>query len=303
MTFSLTVLGCSSAIPTLTRNPSAHLLNVNERLFLIDCAEGTQLQLRRYHAHIQRLRHIFISHLHGDHFYGLIGLLTTLHLLGRREALHLYAHPMLENIIDLQLKASQSTLLYPLHFHTLRSDQYDRIFEDDVITVHSFPVVHSVPTCGFLFREKLQERTIRKEILGKIKIPVSEMTEIKKGKDYVDEAGIIYKNPTLTIDPPKPRSFAYSADTVYTETIIPYIQNCDLLFHEATFMQDMAAIAKEKMHSTTLEAAAIAEKSHVKKLIIGHFSARYDELKPLLDEARTIFPETYLAEDGSVFHV
>ena len=303
MTFSLTVLGSSSAIPTLTRNPSAHLLNVNERLFLIDCAEGTQLQLRRYHAHIQRLRHIFISHLHGDHFYGLIGLLTTMHLLGRREELHVYAHPLLEEIIDSQLQASQSTLLYPLHFHPLRSDHYEKVYEDAVMTVHSFPVVHSVPTNGFIFREKMQERKIRKDILGKVDIPVSEMSEIKKGKDYIDEEGVVYENSTLTIDPPKPRSFAYCSDTVYTETIIPYIQNCDLLYHEATFMQEMAAIAKEKMHSTTLEAATIAEKSHVKRLIIGHFSARYDDLQPLLNEARTVFPETYLAEDGSVFQV
>ncbi len=303
MTFSLTVLGSSSAIPTLTRNPSAHLLNVNERLFLIDCAEGTQLQLRRYHAHIQRLRHIFISHLHGDHFYGLIGLLTTLHLLGRREELHLYAHPMLEEIIDIQLQASQTTLLFPLRFHPFRSDQYNMVYEDDVMTVHSFPVVHSVSTNGFIFREKMQKRKIRKDILGKIDIPVSKMSKIKKGEDYIDGAGIVYKNSTLTIDPPKPRSFAYSADTVYTETIIPYIQNCDLLYHEATFMQEMAAIAKEKMHSTAIEAATIAEKSHVKKLIIGHFSARYDDLQPLLDEARTVFPETYLAEDGVVFRI
>jgi ribonuclease Z len=303
MTFSLTVLGSSSAIPTLTRNPSAHLLNVNERLFLIDCAEGTQLQLRRYHAHIQRLRHIFISHLHGDHFYGLIGLLTTLHLLGRREELHLYAHPMLEEIIDIQLHASQSTLLFPLHFHPILSDQYNKVYEDDVMTVHSFSVVHSIPTNGFIFREKLQERKIRKEILGKINIPISEMSKIKKGEDYVDEAGIVYKNSILTIDPPKPKSFAYIADTVYTETIIPYIQNCDLLYHEATFMQEMADTAKEKMHSTALEAATIAEKSHVKKLIIGHFSARYDDLQPLLEEARTVFLETYLAEDGSIFQV
>jgi ribonuclease Z len=262
MTFSLTVLGCSSAIPTLTRNPSAHLLNVNERLFLIDCAEGTQLQLRKYHIHMQRIRHIFISHLHGDHFYGLIGLLTTLHLLGRREELHLYAHPMLEEIIDIQLKASQSTLLYPLHFHPLAQDQYDMIYEDDRVSVHSFPVVHSVPTNGFVFREKLLDRKLKEK-----------------------------------------RSFAYCADTIYSESIIPVIQNCDLLLHEATFMHDMAAVAIEKWHSTTIEAATIAEKSHVKKLVIGHFSARYDDLGPLLDEARTVFPETYLAEDGNVFQI
>jgi ribonuclease Z len=301
MTFSLTVLGCSSAIPTLTRNPSAHLLNVNERLFLIDCGEGTQLQLRRYHLHMQRLRHIFISHLHGDHFYGLIGLITTLHLLGRREELHLYAHPMLEEIINIQLKASQSTLLYPLYFHPLQQDQYEKVYEDDLISVHSFPVVHSVPTNGFIFREKLQDRKIRKDILEKMNIPVSVMPEIKKGEDFTDEQGHVHKNSTLTIDPPKPRSFAYCADTVYSESIIPFIQNCDLLYHEATFLQEKIAIAKEKWHSTTIDAASIAKKGHVKKLIIGHFSARYDDLKPLLDEARTVFPETDLAEDGAKF--
>jgi len=303
MTFSLTVLGCSSAIPTLTRNPSAHLLNANERLFLIDCSEGTQLQLRKYHVHMQRLRHIFISHLHGDHYYGLIGLLTTLHLLGRKEKLHLYAHPLLEEIIDIQLKASNTTLLYPLYFHPILRDQYDMVYEDDHITVHSFPVVHSVPTTGFVFREKVQERKIKKEVLEMVDIPLSVMSGIKKGEDFVDEKGKIHKNSTLTIDPPKPRSFAYCADTIYSESIIPFIQNCDLLFHEATFMQDKSSAAKEKMHSTTIEAATIAEKSHAKKLIIGHFSARYDDLQPLLVEARTVFPETYLAEEGSVFQI
>jgi ribonuclease Z len=301
MTFSLTVLGCSSAIPTLTRNPSAHLLNVNERLFLIDCAEGTQLQLRKYHIHMQRLRHIFISHLHGDHFYGLIGLLTTLHLLGRREELHLYGHKVLEEIINIQLRASKSTLLYPLYFHPVMEDQYDNVYEDDVMTVHSFPVLHSVPTNGFIFREKLQDRKIKKEILQIVEIPVSAISKIKKGEDFVDAKGEVFKNSMLTIDPPKPRSFAYCADTIYSETIIPLIENCDLLYHEATFMQDMAAVAKEKMHSTTIEAATIAKKGNVKKLVIGHFSARYDDLKPLLDEARTVFSESYLAEDGSSF--
>jgi ribonuclease Z len=303
MTFSLTVLGSSSAIPTLTRNPSAHLLNVNERLFLIDCAEGTQLQLRKYHMHIQRLRHIFISHLHGDHYYGLIGLLTTLHLLGRKEELHIYAHPLLEEIINIQLKASESTLIYPLYFHPVQQDHYEKIFEDDIITIHSFPVIHSIPTNGFVFREKFQDRKLRKEVIEELDIPVSALPKIKKGEDFTDETGKVHKNSTLTIDPPKPKSFAYCADTVYAESIIPFFQNCDVLYHEATFMNDMAAVAREKTHSTTIEAATIAKKSHVGRLIIGHFSARYDDLKPLLDEARTVFEETYLAEDGSVFKI
>jgi ribonuclease Z len=262
MTFSLTVLGSNSAIPTLNRNPSAHLLNVNERLFLIDCAEGTQLQMRRYHVKFQRIRHIFISHLHGDHFYGLIGLLTSLHLLGRHEELNLYGHPMLKEIIDLQLQASLTTLNYPLVFHPLHLEQYTLIHEDEKITVHSFPLKHSVPTCGFVFREKKPARF----------------------SDIV-------------------RSYAYCSDTAYTESILPYIQGCTLLYHETTFMHDRANNARDKQHSTTIEAATIAMKSSAKALMIGHFSARYDELEPLLAEAKTVFENTILAEDGKSYSV
>jgi ribonuclease Z len=303
MIFSLTVLGCSSAIPTLTRNPSAHLLNVNERLFLIDCAEGTQLQLRRYRVHMQRLKQIFISHLHGDHYYGLIGLLTTLHLLGRREELHVYGPPLLEEIISLQLSASKTTLLYPLFFHQLDMGKYEKIYEDEVVTVFSFPVVHSIPTCGFIFCEKPGERKIRKDVLDKIDIPVSAFPKIKKGEDYVDANGTRYENSFLTHDPPKTRSLAYCADTRYSESYIPYIRNADLLMHEATFMQDMQNAAMEKWHSTTVEAATVALKAHVTRLVINHFSARYDELVPLLEEARTVFENTELAEDGAVFRI
>ena len=263
MTFSLTVLGSNSAIPTLTRNPSAHLLNANERLLLIDCAEGTQLQIRRFHIKFQRIKHIFISHLHGDHFYGLIGLLTSMHLLGRKDELHLYGDPLLKDIIDLQLQASLTTLIYPLIFHLLTPDRYDLLYEDEKVTVHSFPLVHSVPTCGFIFREKKPARNSNTDA----------------------------------------RSYAYCSDTAYSESIITYIQNCHLLYHEATFMQNMAKNAMEKMHSTTIEAATIARKANVKRLLIGHFSARYDDLQPLLEEAKTIFSETILAEDGITIQI
>jgi ribonuclease Z len=303
MTFSLTILGSNSAIPTLTRNPSAHLLNVNERLFLIDCAEGTQLQIRRFHVHFQRIRRIFISHLHGDHFFGLIGLLNSLHLLGRKEELHLYGPPILKEIIDLQLRASKTTLIYPLFFHPLTFDGYEMIYEDEYVTVHSFPLLHSIPTCGFIFREKSASRKIRKEVIAGMKIPVTEMKNLKNGDDYMDDDGRIYRNEELTLDPPAPRSYVYCSDTAYTETVIPWIQQCDLLYHEATFMNDMAGIAKEKWHSTTIEAANLAKKAGVKKLLIGHFSARYDELQLLLEEARSIFPETILAEDGVVIRI
>ncbi|TSA26100.1 MAG: MBL fold metallo-hydrolase [Bacteroidetes bacterium] len=262
MVFSVTILGSNSAIPTLKRNPSAHLLNVNERIFLLDCAEGTQLQLRRYRIHFQRIRHIMISHLHGDHYYGLIGFLTTLHLLGRKDELHIYAPAGLEEIIQMQLNVSSTTLIYPVIFHPLVSAALQPLFEDERVMVHSFPLLHSVPTFGFLFREKIKVR----------------------------------KNPAL-------RAYAYCTDTAYDEQIIPWISGVDLLYHEATFMQDMAAAAAEKMHSTAREAAMIAKKSRVKKLLIGHFSARYDDLTPLLHESRELFPETFLAEDGITINV
>lgn len=302
-TFSVTVLGSSSAIPTLTRNLSAHLLNVNERLFLIDCAEGTQMQIRRYHIHFQRIKTIFISHLHGDHYFGLIGLLTSFHLLGRKDELHLYGPPMLEEIIEIQLKASKTKLLYPLKIHPVFDDSYRQIFEDDYLTVHAFPLLHSVPTVGYIFRERLHERKLRKEILSKIPVPVTEMAKIKKGEDFIDANGKIYKNDLLTTDPPKQRTFAYCSDTSYTEAIVPVIRDCDLLYHEATFMQDMLAAAQEKFHATAREAATIALKANVKKLLIGHFSARYDDLGPLLQEAKDVFAETYLAEDGIVYSI
>ena len=274
------------------------MLNVNERLFLIDCAEGTQLQMRRFHIHLQRIKQIFISHLHGDHFFGLIGLLNSLHLLGRKDELILYGPPILNEIINLQLRSSNTTLLYPLIFHPLTFDGYKMIYEDESVIVHSFPLLHSIPTCGFIFREKSAGRKIRKDVVAGIRIPVTEMQSLKQGNDFVNGDGRIYRNEELTIDPPSPRSYAYCSDTAYTETVIPWIGQCDLLYHEATFMHEKTRVAKEKMHSTTIEAATLAKKAGVKKLLIGHFSARYDDLQQLLDEAKTIFPETILAEDG-----
>lgn len=257
MNFSLTVLGSNAAIPANNRNLSAHLLNANERFFLIDCGEGTQFQLRKFHLSMQRIRCIFISHLHGDHFFGLIGLLNSMHLLGRKEELHLYAPAMLHEIIQLQLDVSQTTLQYPLCFHPLCMDQYDLVLEQDRLTVHSFPLKHSIPACGFVFREKNPPRKVI-----------------------------------------APRSYAYCSDTGYTESVIPFIQEVGLLYHEATFMQDLAAVAANKLHSTAMEAATIASRARVKKLLIGHFSARYDNIGPLLAEARSVFPESYSAEEG-----
>ena len=262
MTFSLTVLGSNAALPANNRNLSAHLLNANERFFLIDCGEGTQFQLKKYHVSFRRIKHVFISHLHGDHFFGLICLLNSMHLLGRKEELHLYAPSMLSEILDLQMKASLTTLNYELLFHPLRFDQPEILFEDERISVQSFPLLHSVPTCGFLFREKKPPRKVR-----------------------------------------EPRSYAYCSDTAYCEQIIPWVRNVSLLYHETTFMQDLGSVAREKGHATAMEAATIASKAKVKKLLIGHFSARYEDIEPLLAEARSVFEETLPAEEGMAINI
>ncbi|MCD4745976.1 MAG: ribonuclease Z [Bacteroidales bacterium] len=303
MKFSITILGCNSAIPTLHRNPSAQILNVHESLFLIDCAEGTQIQLLKYKIRLQRINHILISHLHGDHYFGLIGLLSSFHLLGRKNEIHVYAQEALKKILDIQLLASETKLTYPLIFHPINPEVHENIFEDDKLCINTFPVKHSIPTCGFLFKEKQAERNIRKEILSQIKIPYSEFDKIKKGADYISPKGVIYKNADLTLDPPPSRSYAYCTDTCYYEQIIPHIKDVDLLYHEATFMQNKAKSASEKFHSTTKDAATIAKKANVKKLVIGHYSSRYDDLEPLLSEAKNEFPNTYLAEDGKVFEI
>ncbi|MCK4361247.1 MAG: ribonuclease Z [Bacteroidales bacterium] len=298
MTFSLTILGSGSAIPTLTRNPSAQLLNVHEKIFLIDCAEGTQLQLKKFKFRLQKIDHIFISHLHGDHFFGLIGLISTLHLLGRKNEMHVYAPAELEEIIDIQFKASGTILRFPLIFHYLHQKTSEIIYEDKNIKLRSFPLNHSIPTWGFVFREKQKERNIRKDFIIEKNIPVTEILKIKKGEDYVDENGKIYKNPEITLNPQEPRSYAYCSDTRYFEPVIPFIKDVDVLFHEATFMQDKVKNAIENFHSTAIEAATIAKKAGVNKLIIGHYSARYKNAELLLSEAKSIFPNTILAEDG-----
>jgi len=301
--FNLTILGCSSATPTSERNPTAQLLGHGENLFLIDCGEGTQVSLRKMHIHFQRIRHIFISHLHGDHFFGLIGLVSSMHLLGRTKALHIYGPPMLKEILDMQLIASQTTLLYPLEFHPTQAEKPKVIFENENITISSFPMLHRIPTTGFLFKEKPYSRKIRKDVIELLQIPVHLIPKLRAGEDYIAPDGTIHPNQVITIDPPLPRSFAFCSDTAYFENIIPIVKGATLLYHETTFMNDREANAADKFHSTTGQAAKIALKAGVKKLLIGHYSARYDNLQPLLDEARAIFPDTELAIDGCVFEI
>lgn len=303
MIFELTVLGTSSASPSKNRQPAAQILNINEHLFLIDCGEGTQVQLKRFKIRFHRITHIFISHLHGDHYLGLLGLILSMHLEGRKNELHLYAPSGLEEIINLQLKYAEATLRYPLIFHPLASNKTELIMQNDFLNVHTIPLEHRIPCNGFLFREKTKNRKLLTDKIKFYNIPVSEFESIKNGNDFVDVKGNRIHNDELTTAAFKPRSFAYCSDTAYNENILPVIDNIDMLYHEATFMHDMLERAKETYHSTTIQAGTIALKANVKKLIIGHFSARYSDLLPLLEETKTVFPEAYLAIEGNKYQV
>lgn len=303
MNFKVRILGSGAAIPTSDRNPTAQLIEINGRYVLIDCAEGTQLQFRRFHLSMQMLSHIFISHLHGDHYFGLIGLLTSLHLLGRKKAIDLYGPEPLEEIITTQLLHSNTQLVYPLHFHPVYNYKKELICEDELMMVHSFPLKHSVPTTGFRITEKYNLRNINKDFVTEKQLKWDVIRRIKNGEDYIDEKGQVYRNEDITTQLHKPRSYSYCSDTDFDESIIPAVKGTDVLYHEATFDQSKVDNARSKMHTTAMEAAIIAKKADVGKLIIGHFSARYSTVDSLLAEARSIFPETYAAEDGLIIEI
>lgn len=303
MIFKVTILGSNSAIPTVKRNPTAQLVNHNERLFLLDCAEGTQVQLRKIKMRIQRINHIFISHLHGDHYFGLIGLISSMHLLGRKKTLNIYGPERLDEILQIQLDASETKLNYELIFHQLDMEHENTIYEDEKLIISTIPLNHSIPTCGFIFREKLGKRRLIRGKVAELNIPVQNILPIKNGADFIDENGVLHKNSEVTENPLVPRTYAFCSDTSYHEPIIPIVKGADLLYHETTFMQDMAKVAADKFHSTTIEAGTIAKKAEVKKLIIGHFSMRYDILDYLLDETKTVFSNAELAKDGKSFEL
>ncbi len=303
MNFSVTILGSNSATPLLDRHPTSQIVNHLNRYFMVDCGEGTQVQLARFKVKMNRINHIFITHLHGDHYFGLTGLLMTYHLFGRQVPVTVYGPRMLEEITLLQLKASKTTLAYPLHFVTYDPDLHQMIYEDDFLEVLTIPMNHSIPTCGFLFREKLREQNMIDGVIEKYGIPWDAVSAIKKGDGYLSPSGIYYPNRDLAHPPAPPRMYACCSDTALHEPVTDIIRGADLLYHEATFTHDRVAVAHEKLHSTAFEAALLARQARVSKLIIGHYSARYDKLEPLLHEARITFPETYLATEGSVFEV
>jgi ribonuclease Z len=302
-TFKLLILGSSAATPTSTRNPTAQLLNIAERFFLIDCGEATQIQLRKYKARVQSINHIFISHLHGDHFLGLAGLLASMHLLGRKNPITIYAPAELKEIIDLIHKHSDTYLSFPMHYVDTQNKVKQLIWEDDKVEVYSFPLQHRINTTGFLFKEKPLARNIDKYKLEKLNVSFSEIHKLKLGHDATDNNGNILSNEELTIAPPPPRSFAYCSDTRFFESLANDIKDVDLLYHESTFLEDKIDRAAKTFHSTAKQAAEMANLSNAKKLLLGHFSARYTELNEFLIEAKPIFNNVELAIEGTEFDV
>ncbi|OOV17793.1 ribonuclease Z [Flavobacterium sp. LM4] len=297
----LTILGCYAATPRTLTNPTSQVLEIKNRLFLIDCGEGTQVQLRKNKIKFSKINHIFISHLHGDHLYGLIGTISTFSLLGRTTDLHVYGPKGIRELILLQLKLTESWTTYQLFFHELESKESEIIFEDQKVIVKTIPLKHRVYTNGFLFQEKPGERKLNVEAVQNYNIHTAYYQKIKNGGNVTLDDGTVIENEKLSFDPIPSMSYAFCSDTVYHEAIIPIIENVDVLYHESTFLQSEAALAEKTLHSTAKEAAAIALKANAKQLILGHYSTRYEGIKPFKNEAETIFPNVLLGDDGVSF--
>lgn len=297
----LTILGCYAATPRTFTNPTSQLLEVKNKLFLIDCGEGTQVQLRKNKIRFSKINHIFISHLHGDHFFGLIGLISTFTLLNRVTDLHIYGPKGIKEIIKLQLRLSNSWTNYNLFFHELESEESEVIYEDEKVLVKTIPLKHRIYTNGFLFQEKIGERKLNVDAVQNYEIDSCYYQNIKNGKDITLEDGRIIENDKLTFDPLPAKSYAFCSDTVYNEAIVPIIENVDVLYHESTFLQSEETLAQKTLHSTAQDAAKIALRANAKQLVLGHYSTRYDGLGQFKEEAMQIFPNVLLADDGTTF--
>jgi ribonuclease Z len=302
--FELTILGSGSATPTLSRNPASQILNIQDQLMLIDCGEGTQIALRKNKIKFQRINQIFISHLHGDHYLGLPGLLSTFNLLGRNNSLDIYGPSELEEIINFHFKVSGTLLKYPINFFTVKANSKKLLFENKTLQILAFPLKHRIETYGFLFEEKPKLRHINSEATKELAIPYYQYNKIKHGADYiVEETGKIIPNHKLTLPASPSYKFAYCSDTAYNPKIIKWIEGANILFHETTFMEKDRELAHKTYHSTTLEAAEIAKQANVEKLIIGHYSARYLNPEILVKECKTVFNNTEGTADGQVFSI
>ena len=299
----LTILGCYAATPRTFTNPTSQVLEIKNHLFLIDCAEGTQTQLRKNKIKFSKINHIFISHLHGDHFYGLIGLVSTFMLLNRINDLHIYGPKGIKEIITLQLRLSGAWASYGLFFHELESDQSEVVFEDDKVLVRTIPLKHRIYTNGYLFEEKIGLRKLNVEAAEDYNIETCYYRNIVLGKDVAQPDGTLIDNKLLTFESEKPKRYAFCSDTAYNEKIIPLISGVDALYHESTFLKSEEELAVKTMHCTSAQAAEIAKKAAVKQLILGHFSTRYENIDLFREEALEVFPNVWLADDGKSFDI
>ena len=303
MSFKITILGSSGALPAYGRHPASQLVEIQNRYFLVDCGEGAQMQLMRLQANFHRINHIFISHLHGDHYLGLMGLIFTMHLQRRVNDLHLYSHRGLDEIITAHLRYSRSAPSFKIIFHLLEKGLKEIIYEDEVLSVETIPLSHKIRCSGFLFKEKTKPRRIDKARLPQ-GLLIQQVAGLKNGHDIRDESGaVLYTNESLTFEPRRSRSYAYCSDTVFDEGLVTQLKSIDLLYHEATFMEDAESKARDTKHSTAKQAAMIAKLAEVNRLLLGHFSARYKDLNPILEEAKSIFANTDLAIEGEEFTI
>lgn len=300
--FSVTILGSSSAAPTSRRHTTSQLVNFYHRFYLIDCGEGTQMQLRKKRLKMSKINHIFISHLHGDHFFGLVGLVSSLNLFGRIKDLHIYSDPRIKEVIDLQLEFSETELRFNIIYHPLNFNEKELIFEDKKLEIYSFPLDHRVPTCGFLFQEKEGLPNIKKEVIKEYKPGIEEIRMIRDGGDLKLKSGSI-PNEELIVPAPPPRSYAFCSDTKYTPQIHQYFKYVELLYAECTFMKDLQKIAEEKFHMTTSDVSQLAKEAKAKNLIVGHFSARYKELSEFQKELQELHPNSLLVSDLDEYHI
>ena len=297
----LTILGCYAATPRTITNPTAQVIEIRNHMFLIDCGEGTQVQLRKNKIKFSKINHVFISHLHGDHCYGLIGLVSTFMLLNRTNDLHIYGPKGIKEIISLQLRLSNSWTNYGLYFHELTSTQSEVLFEDEKVIVKTIPLKHRIYTNGFLFQEKIGDRKLNLDAVLNHNIETCYYQKIKNGKDITLDDGTIIANHLLTFDPKAPKSYAFCSDTIFDESIIEHIQNVDVLYHESTFLESEAHLSEKTMHSTAKQAATIAKRANANQLVLGHYSTRYENIQMFKDEATTLFPNVLLADDGKHF--
>ena len=297
----LTILGCYSATPRPKTHPTSQILSIKNHLFLIDCGEGTQVQLRRYKAKFSRIKHVFISHLHGDHYFGLIGLISTFMLLGREAELNIYGPKGIKEVMLLQLKLGKAWFNYPLKFHELESKESEIIFEDDKVTVLTVPLKHRIYTNGFVFKEKIGERKIDIKAVKNHNVDISYLQKIKQGSDVENNEGKLILNKQITLDPEKPKSYAFCSDTQYYPACIPLIKNVTALYHESSFLDEHRHLCEKTRHSTARQAALIAKEATVERLILGHYSTRYSSIEEFKTEAKQVFDNVELAEDGKKF--